>query len=221
MRLDPATLDRVDDWRTRQGDTPSRSEAIRRLLDKGLEASGLTTFLPSNPERLMTWLLTEILRTQKGYDQKDTIDLIQGVFYEGHFWALEEQMTGLLHSHVDSISARDLVVNTLDMWSFIESAYKSFSQEDRDRIEREVGPWATDPKFSGFDGHNETEYMGIARFLVEKMGRFISFKGRDFNSGYPTVNCYRRMVELFEPMRPSLVGRGLSVEQVIQLLKRE
>src|SRR3954447_26507834 len=145
MRRDPATLDRVDDWRTRQGDSPSRSEAIRRLLEKGLEASGSTMFQPSNPERLMTWLLTEILRTQKGYEDKDTINLIQQSLYGGHFWALEWEMTGVLHSHVDSKSAVKLVVDTLDMWSFIESAYEGFSQEDRDRIEKEVGPWAKDP----------------------------------------------------------------------------
>lgn len=221
MRLDPATLDRVDDWRTRQSDTPSRSEAIRRLLEKGLEASGSTTFQPSNPERLMTWLLTEILRMQKGYENKDTIDLIQEALYGGHFWALEWEMTGVLHPHADSKSAVSLVVDTLDMWMFIESAYKEFSQEDQERIEKEIGSWAKDPKFLGFDGNNESEYMGIARFLVEKMGRFESFKGRSFNSHAPTVDRYRRMVELFEPMRTSLVGRGLSVQQVIQLLQRD
>ena len=32
-------LDRVDDWREKQDDYPSRAEAIRRLVEIGLKAS--------------------------------------------------------------------------------------------------------------------------------------------------------------------------------------
>jgi hypothetical protein len=60
-------------------------------------------------------------------------------------------------------------------------------------IETEVGPCAKDPKFFGFDGNNEGEYMSIASFLVEKLRRFESFKGRSFNSHVPVVERYRRM----------------------------
>ena len=35
MRSDPAFIRRVDEWRRMQPDTPSRSEAIRRLVDLG------------------------------------------------------------------------------------------------------------------------------------------------------------------------------------------
>jgi hypothetical protein len=35
----------------------------------------------------------------------------------------------------------------------------------------------------------------------------------------PTVSRYRNMVRLFEPMRASLIGHGLNVDQVITLLK--
>ena len=76
-----------------------------------------------------------------------------------------------------------------------------------------------DPKFFGFDGNYESEYMSIARFLVEKMGRFETFKGRDFNSHVPVVDRYRVMTAAFEPMRTSLSGRELSVGEVIDLLK--
>ena len=38
MRLDPGTLEKVDGWRSRQGDLPSRAEAVRRLMETGLTA---------------------------------------------------------------------------------------------------------------------------------------------------------------------------------------
>jgi uncharacterized protein YfbU (UPF0304 family) len=220
MRLDPALLERVDAWRSRQGDFPSRAEAIRRLIEVGVAEPAPRSFQPTNAEKLMIWLLTEILKGQKGYDGQDRINLIQEAIYGGHFWALDWELTGVMHDHADSRKSVSLVRDTLDMWSFIERAYKGFSVADRKRIETAVGPLGENPKFSGFDGNNETEYMGITRFFVEKMGRFGYFKGRDFNSHFPVVERYRQMTAKFEPMQTSLAGRELSVSEVIELLKR-
>jgi uncharacterized protein YfbU (UPF0304 family) len=221
MRLDPSILERVDTWRSVQSDLPSRSEAIRRLLEAGLSADRDDSFRLSNSEKLMTWLLTEVLRVQKGYENQDTVKLIQEAIYGGHFWALQWEMTGVLHRHVDNPVAVTLVVDTLDMWTFIERAYSKFTKAEKARIKSEVGPWAEDPKFMGFDGNNETEYMSIASFLVEQLERFENFKGRSFNSHMPVVGRYQRMIEQFEPMRAKLVGRELNVDEVITLLTRE
>jgi hypothetical protein len=38
MRVRKSFLDKVDAWRREQQDLPPRAEAIRRLVDKGLEA---------------------------------------------------------------------------------------------------------------------------------------------------------------------------------------
>lgn len=221
MRLDPTMLERVDAWRSAQSDLPSRSEAIRRLLETGLATSEDDSFRLSNSEKLTTWLLTEILRTQKGYDQQDTIKLIQESIYGGHFWALQWEMTGVLHSHVDKPAVVTLVVDTLEVWTFIESAYTKFTKAEKARLKSEVGPWAEDPKFMGFDGNNESEYMSVAGFLVNHLDRFENFKGRGFNSHMPSVARYRRMIDRFESMRSNLIGRELSVDEVIDLLKRE
>lgn len=37
VRLQRDALDRVDDWRRAQPDLPTRPEAIRRLVEKGLQ----------------------------------------------------------------------------------------------------------------------------------------------------------------------------------------
>jgi len=82
-----------------------------------------------------------------------------------------------------------------------------------------LGPWATNIKFHGFDGNNESEKMGIANFLVKKMDRFPRFKGRDLNAHSPTFERQRRMLRLFEPMREKLIGVKLSLAQLVDLLK--
>jgi metal-responsive CopG/Arc/MetJ family transcriptional regulator len=40
MRWHDPMLAAVDDWRRQQPDLPSRSEAIRRLVERGLKAKG-------------------------------------------------------------------------------------------------------------------------------------------------------------------------------------
>jgi hypothetical protein len=42
-------LSAVDDWRSAQDDTPSRPEAIRRLVDLGLKAAPRTRTRPPKP----------------------------------------------------------------------------------------------------------------------------------------------------------------------------
>jgi len=44
MRLDTQAFDLIDDWRAKEADLPNRSEAIRRLVHKGLAASDRQAF---------------------------------------------------------------------------------------------------------------------------------------------------------------------------------
>jgi uncharacterized protein YfbU (UPF0304 family) len=61
--------------------------------------------------------------------------------------------------------------------------------------------------------------MGIARFLVDEMGRFAEFADRELNSHMPRVDMYRRMLKVFTPMRSSLAGSGLNATQLVRVLK--
>ena len=217
LRLDPALLDKLDVWRGRQSDLPSRAEGIRRLVERGLADTGESSFRPTKSERLTLWLLTEMLK-DKGGDSKRTADLIQSAIYGGHYWGLDWEMSGVMHSHSDNPKAVSEVLDILDMWSFIESSFEKLETPEKTRILAETGPLGKNPKFHGFDGNHETEHLGIARFLVEELKRFESFKGRDFNSHAPTVGRYKRMANAFEAIRPLLTGRLLSSDEIITLL---
>ncbi len=105
------------------------------------------------------------------------------------------------------------------MWSFIEEGYKKLSPEDKARVASEAESFGKHVQFTGFDGNNETEYYGIARFLIDDLERFSIFKGRDLNSHMPSIDRYRRMNAIFEPMRALLTHGGLGTAQIIELLK--
>lgn len=227
LRLEPEIIERLDEWRMTQGDVPSRSEAIRRLLDDKLEEHTKEGFRLNNTDKLTIWMLSEILKNQikeradrpdAEYDMK-TVNLVQEAIYGGHFWALLWEMTGVMHDHVDDPKKVRAVVDILDMWSFIERAHAGYSEAKRAEVETAVGIWGKNPMFHGFDGNHETEYMGIARFLVEKLGRFQEFKGRDFNSHSPAVSRDTRMARRFEQIRRNLIGREMSPGEMIEVLK--
>ena len=110
MRLDPVLLERVDDWRGTQSDFPSRAEAIRRLIEAGVTERPKEKFRPTHAERLIIWLLTELLKNQKG--QADSMELIQDALFSGHFWYFDDMgFSMLMHDDIDSPSSLSLVIN--------------------------------------------------------------------------------------------------------------
>lgn len=219
LRLDEEQLARVDEWaREQEGDTLSRAAAIRELIDIGLSAGSKRSVRFSDGEKMLMLMMRDMFKALKIKDSDTDADFLAEVIYGGHYWAPKWKMTGVFHDHVDNPDDLKHVVDVLDMWSFIEEAYEKFSAAEKTTIAEKVGPLGKHVRFTGFDGNNESSQMSIAMFLVEEMGRFSRFKGRDLNSHHPTYSRYSRMFELFEPMRTKLIGHGLSADQVATLL---
>lgn len=59
LRLEPEIITKVDDWRREQADNPSRSEAMRRLIETGLETSTTRQNYLSMKFQIMTAALTK------------------------------------------------------------------------------------------------------------------------------------------------------------------
>lgn len=218
MRLDQGTIDKLDKFRNQQGDLPSRAEAVRRLLDIGLGQYDHKGIRISDSEKLILSMLCGLykhLKVDNGIDP----DFVEEVIFGGHYWGLEWKYSGLFHGHEDDYPTVYEVVNILDMWYFIESGYDHLSTKERERFEKETPTFGEAVKFDGFSGNEESEEMGIAYFLVNKLDRFTSFKGRDFNAHFPTIDGYRRMLAVYEPMRVALRQGELNSGQIINLLK--
>jgi uncharacterized protein YfbU (UPF0304 family) len=172
----------------------------------------------TNPEKLILVMLSEIheaLKIQNGVDTK----LLKSAIYSDNTWALPWEMSGILRSEGNQPPDVKEVLDILDMWTFLEEAYDRFGPQDRKKVEAGAAPFGTTVAFVGFDGNNETRLMGIAQFLVDDMGRFQRFKGRDMNSHMPSIDTYRRMLAAFDPIRATLDGDPLTADQIIPILK--
>jgi uncharacterized protein YfbU (UPF0304 family) len=221
MRVDQQTIDRVDEWRGEQTDFPSRAEAIRRLVDKALSTSksdDQTDF--RGADKLIISMLCEI---HPAFKERPELDprFIREALLGGHNWALRWRYPGTFEPYRDDETSLHEVVDILDMWSFVERGYENLSAEDKDRVKKEAHPFGEHVQFTGFDGNYETNQMGIARFLVEKLDRFSEFEGRGFNSHAPSLDAYRRMLRVFLPMRNTLTGGRMSAKQIIAVLTEQ
>ena len=221
MRLGASVLEDVDAWRARQHDLPSRAEAIRRLIEAGLEATsgGEKQTRLADGDKLILLMLRDLFKQLKLKNGEIDPDFIAEVIFGGHSWGLEWQYTGIFHRHEDAKAVVSEVVDVLDMWSFLESGFHKLSKKDKARVAAEAEPLGKHVVFSGFDGNNESEHIGVARFLIEQLGRFTCFKGRELNAHMPSIDAYRRMVAVFEPIRRTLTGRGLNADEIIDILK--
>lgn len=218
LRLSTSVLARLDSWRSQQEDVPTRSEAMRRLVEAGLDEKPNRHVVLGNGERLIVLMLCQLLKHLKVDGDIDP-KFVEDVIYGGHFWAFDWEYQGIFHSHVDSEAVLSEVVDILGMWSFLESGFKELSQQDKDKVAAEAEPFGKRVVFNGFDGNNEGQYIGIAKFLINKLDRFTDFKGRDLNSHFPSVDMHRRMFAVFGPIRQNLIGRGLTATEIIQILR--
>jgi uncharacterized protein len=217
MRFDQRTLEAIDAWRSGQEDLPSRAEAIRRLIEIALVPAKERDTRITDGEKLVLGLVGEIYKHMKVKGELDP-DFIMETIYGGHYWGLSWKYSGIFHDHADNRRNVSEVVDILDMWSFIESGYAALSAKDKAQVEKEAEPLGKNPRFRGFDGNNETEHVGIARFMIDKLERFSTFEGRELNSHMPSLQMYRLMFRIFEPMRRNLVGRELGASEIIELL---
>lgn len=217
LRLDQDTIHGVDAWRTKQPGVPSRSEAIRRLIDRALRnATQPENF--SKGEALIVAMLGDIYKSLKVESDFDP-EFLRDALGDGHHWAIEAEYSGFFHEPIDMEKVEE-VGHWLLMWQTVELALAKLNEADLARFNEGVSPYTSKNKFPGFDGNHEGEYASIARFLVEKMGQFPHFKGRtDLNSHSHTLEIHRRMYEVFHSVISSSFDRELNVENLIAIYR--
>jgi hypothetical protein len=173
----------------------------------------------SDAEKLGLLMLCDIYDNTAGNQREFDTKFIRDAIYGGHTWAFDWKMPGVFHGHVDKDANVKEVVDILEMWSHIEFSHGELEESDRERVTSEAAPFGANPKFSGFDGNNESEHMGIADMLVNTMGRWSQFAGREMNSHMPTLDSARRMLARFRPIRTELGGDPMEADDLIAVLR--
>jgi uncharacterized protein len=172
----------------------------------------------SDGEKLIIAMLCDIYKRQKIKGDIDP-DFVRAAISGGHSWALEWQYPGVLHPHEDEEETVKEVVDVLDMWSILEGSLQKLPKPEKARVEKEAAPLGKKVKFLGFDGNNEAAHLGIAQLLIHHMDRFGRYKARQLNSHAQLLPGYRRMLNIFLPMRASLHEGRMSADQIIEVLK--
>ncbi len=171
----------------------------------------------TNAEKLIVTMLAD-LHEKLEIDEVNT-KLIKQAIYSNNTWALSWELPGIVGDSPEPTPPEvSLVVDILDMWSFIEEAHARFDAAEKSALEAKADPFGKHVGFSGFDGNNESEYMSIANFLVKEMRRFTRFADRDLNSHCPVIDGYQRMLAKFLEIRPKLDSRGLSIDEMADVL---
>jgi uncharacterized protein len=225
MRFDIEMLDRIDEWRSNQSDFPSRAESIRRLIERGLYSVSNQTIELSAADRLILQMLCELSNKvetnseYKKFPHHDSSKIIGSALYGGHLWALKMEFCDLFHNRECDPKMASEVIDILDMWGCTEMSYARLTEQEKAKVAEEASPFGNPVQFHGFDGNYEVEYYSITKCLVDDMNRFQFLKGRDINSHVPLVGRYREMLKHYLPMCPLLVGRTMSVETIINLMK--
>jgi uncharacterized protein YfbU (UPF0304 family) len=213
LRLDEDTIARVDRWRFARGG--SRAEAIRQLVDAGLEAAAKPPIRFSHGETFIIFTLCEILKAMNTKSQEVDPKFVEAALLGGHLWGMRWKMSGIFQDHVDSEAVVSQVADTLTMWTAIEEGFEDLGADAKKRIKERFGT----PKFEGYDANSEAEEYGIATFLIEDLGRFDRFEKRHLNAHGQLRDAYDRMLEVFGPMRSTLVGKGLGEAQITKILE--
>lgn len=169
-------------------------------------------FSPSKAERLILIMLAELL--EKAGESELNPTFIKDALYRGHDWAIDWELPGIMASEPKPREAVTEVADILDMWLILEETYEALGQDDKDAVGRPV-------RFPGFDGNRESAHASIARFMVKIPGRFDSYKGRSVDGGVMRLGAYRRMLEVFLPMRPIRGERHFNVGELKQILAAE
>ena len=169
----------------------------------------------SDGEKLIVLMLSELYEK---LDVKGEIepDFIKSAIFSDQLWGVKWKYSGIPFEESDDPEIVKEVVDILDMWSFIEHAYSKLNEEEKAKLESDVPYFGKDPKFIGFDGNNETEYMGTAMFLVNELERF-----QEFNSHCPSIDGHKRMLSAFEPIRQTLSYEPLNLAQLTTILKEK
>ncbi len=174
----------------------------------------------SNEQKLIITLLTDI---HSALDIKNSVDpeFVQRMVATDNEWALAWRYPGIYESGLETPAKVQFVADVLGMWDAIECHYEALEDSDRQQLAGLAPVFGDNPTFRGFDGNNEAEERGIVGILVDDLGRWGNFEGRDTNSHAPMADAYSRMREVYEGIVGTAYDFSPSIEEFAELLNAQ
>lgn len=174
----------------------------------------------SDGEKIIILMLTELYEKLQ-VDGEMEPDFLRSAIFNDKLWGIRWKYSGIPFSDEEDPEVVREVLDILDMWSAIERSYASIDSTGKESIKQRLGVLGDSPQFRGFDGNNESEYVGTALFLVNELDRYAEFKGRGFNCHHPSIDMHRRMLAVFNPLRRRFMSTDLSASELLQVLQEQ
>lgn len=154
-------------------------------------------------ERLITVTLADIMESLK-LDREVDPALIKTLACGGDDWAIKRKYSGIFGNEAPASEVVTETTNILWMWGIVEHAIAQLSGAEA--TEAQGWHWG---KFGGFDGNNDPHF-GTAITLINVLGEFEEFKGRNLNShSQATLPRYRTMYAKFDKYLHGNAGNPL------------
>lgn len=218
LRMDDDTIARVDAWRAAQPDLPSRAEAMRRLVERGLGQASHDSIALTDGEKLLLVMIGQLYDHLKVPNRDVDPKFISDVIHGGHYWAPKWELTGIFHDHEDKADEVRAVTEVLDMWDHLEAGYEALSEPDKVRVDGEKHSFGKPLRFPGFDRNHEAERLSIARFMVNRLDRFTRFAGRSLHAHAPMTAIYDGMLTDFRRASESRSFGEPGANEIISIL---
>ncbi len=169
-------------------------------------------------EKLQFLMLCDLAKPAK--DRELDYDFIYKAVVHDDIWALRWRYSGL-DLKEKSPPEVSLVCDILEMWDRLEKSFAVLSAAEKARVENATHHKGA-PYFCGFDGSNETQLLHIAVLLVNDLDGWSSFKGRDFNSHFRSIEMHNRLLAAWRPIRDAKTRGGdnlLTADEIISILR--
>jgi hypothetical protein len=146
-------------------------------------------------------------------------DFVASAISSNNLWGLRLKYSWLFGPDEFGEAVVSEVYRILEMWRVIERSLDSYADEPR--VFDEAGTHLLsriDPRFRGF-GNDEHEHREVASFLINDLKEFEVFFGRDLSADFPLLEKYRKMYEVYEPIRKVSILNELDPIELVEILK--
>lgn len=209
VRVDDQLRDDFEDLASSLG--VSVSELIRGAMEshigRGLPSSRSAPSALSKRDRLQFALLYRILASLDTDESADHFRRLADVFERGYaaeyaeaFMAIDDELT---------VSDGSLVMDILDMFRVLKASTEALGDTQVASIDRSAPAALT---FRGFDANDRREaaMLAYARHLLAggrwtDLAEFFDDRHERGNSHMPMLSTYRRMLNVFQPIRERMI----------------
>ncbi len=166
-------------------------------------------------EKLILMMLGDL---HKNLNVRGEIDgeFVQASILNDQLWGLRWQYGFVFQDHEDDPADVTETADILQMFTWIDRSFNSLSATDQAKVKQQTSANAHYLTFEGFDGNNDAHFH-IASYMVDDLGRFDEYAGKDLNShSIASLPKYRRMLPIY---KRTLRGSTLmTADQLIAVL---